>query len=153
MYQIKHLFTLTENRSVRLAGTNQIAEVFYNGQWSPICGHWFWNNNVGASLFCKEAGYDSGAIKRDMSSNAQNLAQKTIRFELESDGLRIGQCNLGDNWLQCSGTCNDLEIGGNCADNNGNNVGSCRQGKNAAVSIDCFKRGRDWCKKNRLGLI
>jgi len=34
--------------------------VFWDGQFTPICGHWFWNNNYGATLFCKKLGYESG---------------------------------------------------------------------------------------------
>ena len=87
----------------------------------PICGHWFWEGNVGADLFCQQLGFGSGEIKGRGS------------LSLPKDGLRVGQCNLGDSWLQCShNVCNQLEIGGNC-----NDGGSCAKGLNAAISIDC----------------
>ena len=44
-------------------GENQIAEVYIENKWVPICGHWFWNNNIGATLFCQEMGFESGYIK------------------------------------------------------------------------------------------
>ena len=104
-------------------GPNQIAEVTFNRQWVPICGHWFWNNDIGASLFCQKLGFESGNIKN--------------RLTLPSDGLTIGQCNKGDKWLECSyKDCHKLQIGGTC-----NNGGSCSKGQKAAVSIDCINEG------------
>ena len=108
---------------VRL-GENQIAEVYFQNEWVPICGHWFWNNNIGATLFCQELGFQYGYIKN--------------QSDLPNDGLRIGQCNAGDSWLQCSHDgCNQLEVGGFC--NNG--LGACTQGQHVAVSIGCFNEG------------
>ena len=49
--------------SVRL-GDMDIAEVFFNHQWVPICGHWFWDNDEGANLFCQELGFEAGNIRR-----------------------------------------------------------------------------------------
>ena len=104
-------------------GSNDIAEVFYNGQWGPICGHWFWENDIGASLFCQELGFPSGKITKTLT--------------LPSDGLRVGMCQEGDNWLQCSqNDCNQLEFGGFC-----NNGGNCQKGQNAAVAIECSNQG------------
>ena len=58
-------------------------------------------------------------------------------LDLPSDGLRVGQCNAGDAWLECShDDCNQLEVGGKC-----NNGGMCTQGQNAAVSIACLNEG------------
>ena len=58
-------------------------------------------------------------------------------LELLSDGLRVGKCNQGDDWLQCSHTsCNQLELGGNCR-----NGGNCRKGQKAAISIACYGPG------------
>ena len=104
---------------VRL-GENQIAEVFFNEEWVPICGHWFWDNNIGASLFCQQLGFESGSIKE--------------RLILPTDGLRVGLCLHGDKWLQCSCcyNCNQLNVGGPCTN------GDCTKGQKAAVSIECF---------------
>ena len=107
-------------------GSNQIAEVYFNGQWVPICGHHFWDNDVAASLFCQQLGFGAGTIK-----------EKSLT--LQSDGLQVGMCHDGDNWLQCSyPKCNQLTIGGQCNDS----PGMCTMGEPAAVSIDCVNSGK-----------
>ena len=81
-------------------------EVEYNGRWRPICGHYFWNNNNGADLFCQQLnqGYLSGTINKGTVSE----------YILDTDALKIGQCNKGDSWLRCTGGCNSLQVGGQC---------------------------------------
>ena len=34
--------------------------VFWDSQWIPICGHYFWDNQHGAELFCRKMGFESG---------------------------------------------------------------------------------------------
>ena len=29
-------------------------EISIDGMWSPICGIWFWESNIGAKLFCRK---------------------------------------------------------------------------------------------------
>ena len=107
-------------------GQNEIAEVYFNEQWAPICGHWFWENDVGAGLFCQQLGFTDGVII------------KKHEVPLPSDGLRVGLCNQGDDWLHCSDKdCNQLEIGGQC-----DNGASCESGAMAAVSIECSNSGK-----------
>ena len=102
----------------------EVAEVFHNGQWYPICGHWFWNNGIGANLFCQQLGYNSGTIRSESTSASRQVA-------LPSDGIRVGKCNEGDTWLSCTGGCNDLSVGGDhCSD--------CQAGAMAGLKIDCF---------------
>ena len=109
---------------VRL-GSNQVAEVYFNGQWVPICGHHFWDNNLGASLFCQQLGFGSGIIKQRY-------------LILSNDALQVGGCNVGDKWLECSNPiCNQLIIGGQCNDSPGN----CNMGEPAGVSIECINSG------------
>ena len=97
-----------------------MAEAFVNGKWVPICGHFFWDNNIVASLFCQQLGFVSGSIKE--------------RFQiLPNDGLRVGKCLNGDKWPQCTGNCNQLVVGGQC-----NNGAQCTKGQNAAVSMECI---------------
>ena len=72
---------------------NKIPEINYNGKWVPICGHWFWNGNHGAKLFCKRLGYASGVITDK-------------RIPLSSDGFRIGDCSGTNNFPDgCTGGC------------------------------------------------
>ena len=37
-------------------------EILVDNGWHPICGHYFWNNNFGARLFCQELGFNDGKI-------------------------------------------------------------------------------------------
>merc|ERR1712079_1001453 len=43
---------------------NPNPEVYINGNYRPICGHFFWDNDNGADLFCKQLNsqYRSGEI-------------------------------------------------------------------------------------------
>ena len=77
--QMIYFFKDAPKDTLRL-GENQVAEVYFNNQWTPICGHWFWNNNIGATLFCQELGYNSGVITKKhgnfccWASNSNGLA-------------------------------------------------------------------------------
>jgi hypothetical protein len=105
---------------VRL-NNNDLAEIYQNGKWIPICGHWFWNNNKGATLFCQQLGYTIGIVKQE------SIARQV---PLPDDGFRIGECETNDIWGQCTGGCNDHTIGGtHCSD--------CRSGAMAGLRIEC----------------
>ena len=111
---------------VRL-GDNEIAEILINGSWTPICGHWFWDNHDGAKMFCQQLGFSNGAIGD--------------RITLPSDGFRIGKCKLGDVWPDCSSGCNDHSIGGtSCTavhDDWYCHQCSCQSGAMAGITIHC----------------
>ena len=99
-------------------------EVFLNGIWSPICGHWFWDTDFGANLFCQE-----------LTSNPASTGQVIRRTDkpLEKDAIRIGNCLSNDQWLLCSGGCNDLGTGQgytNCEAN-------CGANSPASIEIKC----------------
>jgi len=94
-------------------------EVFLNGIWSPICGHWFWNTNFGANLFCQE-------LTSNPASTGQVIRRK---YAFGKDAIRIGRCESNDQWLSCTGGCNDLGTGKGCAD--------CRKGQKASIEIKC----------------
>ena len=100
---------------VRL-GENQIAEVLFNDQWVPICGHYFWNNDFGYNLFCEQKGFKSG--------------KKAHTIPLNADGLRIGTCNDGDTFLNCSAARNNKMVVGDAE-------WQCISGQNAGIVIDC----------------
>ena len=94
--------------------------MFFNGRYRPICGHFFWDNNIGATLFCQQL-------------NGNSYKGKVTRrtdITLESDALSIGKCNEGDQLLSCSGGCNENELGSLCAD--------CDAGSPASIEIACF---------------
>lgn len=35
-------------------------EIWTDGKWMPICGHWFWDSQEGARTFCRALGFDQG---------------------------------------------------------------------------------------------
>ena len=76
-----------------------------NGIWSPLCGHYFWDTEFGANFFCQK-----------LTSNSASTGKIIKRPEpLERDGIRVGTCLSTDQWLSCTGGCNDLGIGKGCA--------------------------------------
>ena len=92
-----------------------------NGIWSPICGHWFWDNDFGATLFCQK-------LTSDPTSTGY-VIRRTDK-PLEKDAIRIGKCLSNDQWLSCSGGCNDLGIGQHGCIN-------CGAGQLASIEIKC----------------
>ena len=97
-------------------------EIYWNGKWAPICGHYFWDNDNGAKLFCQKLGLVNGKIKGKGSI-------------LTDDAIRIGGCSDSDNQLfGCTRGCNDLKVGDHCI-NNG--AGVCTKGQPAKVEIEC----------------
>ena len=103
--------------------------MYWNEQWTPICGHYFWDNNVGADLFCQKLGFSSGVLSSGLYPN-----QKT-KIKLESDAIRIGKCAANDKWLNCTGGCNDLATGGHCP---GNSNAACSAGDLSGITIECL---------------
>ena len=52
---------------------SETVEILHGGQWHPICGHIFWDNNFGADLFCKILGYQFGIIRPESSSEMRQV--------------------------------------------------------------------------------
>ena len=101
-------------------------EIYWNGKWTPICGHYFWDNDNGAKLFCQKLGLVNGKIKGKGS-------------KLTDDAIRIGACSDSDNQLfGCTGGCNDLKVGGNCTNDE---RGVCTKGQPAKIEIECNNDG------------
>ena len=82
-------------------------------KWFPICGHWFWDDNNGATAFCVKLGYPSGTAVRTF-----------LGYNEES--LKVGGCLPGENLTACTGGGNEYSTGGSCA-----------PGHIAGVSITC----------------
>jgi hypothetical protein len=89
---------------------------FWAGTWSPICGHWFKDNQFGAISFCKKLGYTRGVL--DSSTE-----------KYDEDSIRIGNCNEGESLKECTGGCNDKGLGDGCAE--------CSTGKGIRITITC----------------
>ena len=101
--------------------------IYWEHAFHPICGHYFWDNNYGATLFCKKLGYESGKI-------APGSYAPTV------DAIRIGSCSSSDtHLLNCSGTssCNYIEVGGH-----GNiSCGNCHGNTKVIFKINCLPFG------------
>ena len=123
-YNFDHILT----ESLTIVRQIDVAEVFHNGQWYPICAHYFRANEHGASDFCRQLGYESGTI---------NQESKSLQVQLPSSGISIGKCGEGDVLPYCTGGCNNLKIGMACG-------GSCEAGAMAGTRIDCFPKGIDY---------
>ena len=97
--------------------------VYWGNTWMPICGHFFWDNQNGAKLFCEKMGYTSGKFSGRGSGQKYSL-----------DSFKIGNCNDGDKWESCSGGCNEYEAGGKCNDSWGS---YCTKGQEVKITIKC----------------
>ena len=88
--------------------------IFWNGVLSPICGHYFWDNQYGATKFCQKLGYDSGQQQRSGNSYA-------------TDAFQVGRCNENDDWLSCNGGGNHYSA----------EEGWCAAGNNVGLIVTC----------------
>ena len=84
------LILVWEHGSVRLT-EEKTPEVLWNRKWTPICGHFFWDNQYGPNLFCKKL--DSKFIYGKFTKRLDKL--------IERDSIWIGNCGSGDDWLSC----------------------------------------------------
>ena len=106
-------------------------EVFINSMWYPICGHWFWDNNIGATLFCR---------KLNPECRSGFVSRKNVR--LNKKAVRVGKCNGNDQWLKCKGGCNGNGMGNaRCQWRrgwfSGWNVAKCSRGDPSGIEITC----------------
>ena len=101
--------------------------IYWDNQGVPICGHYFWDNEYGATLFCKKLWFLSVKVYGG-AKDFWGYSQKYL-----NDSFRIGRCINGDEWKICSGGCNDYQLGGKC---NGID-GYCGQSTTAKIYIDC----------------
>ena len=99
-------------------------EVSIHGSWAPICGHYFWGNNHGATLFCQ---------KLSPEFKYGTLIHRPDK-PIEVDGIRIGKCFSDDHWPECTGGCNDFETGNSCFEAK---AGKCSAGDVGSIEIHC----------------
>ena len=92
--------------------------LFWNDKWSPICGHFFWDNQYGAELFCQKLGYTSG------TQSGRGSNQKYSK-----DAIKMGMCNNGDVLEKCTGGGNDYKVGDPGA--------GCTAGNAVKITISC----------------
>ena len=102
--------------------------IFWNGVWSPICGHYFWDNSNGARKFCEQLGCYAGGMVVDLDIGTWK--------HYSVDAFRVGKCQHDDSWGSCTGGCNDNEIGGHCNEHV-MNTGMCNAGQPVRIKITC----------------
>merc|ERR1719210_2459997 len=133
----KRQATLVPVPSVRLQTNPGEPEIFANGYWVPICGHWFWNNENGANTFCRQLGYLTG----NLTATGRKLA---------TDAMYVGSCKAGEDLHSCSeGCCSEGCRKGSVG------CGDCGAGKNGGITMTCL--GLQGCedhtfKKKRSGM-
>ena len=88
--------------------------IYWNHHWSPICGISFWDNDVGATLFCQKLGYGSGKALYKITQN-----------NYTEDSFRLGNCLVGDSLENCTGGSNDYRL-------------SCTKESGARMVISCL---------------
>ena len=89
---------------------------------SPVCGHYFWNNQNGAKSFCKKLGYIDGTQNGFKSGQTYS-----------EDAIRVGRCNPGEDLESCSNKCNDKELG----NINEKGCSNCAAGQPVKITITC----------------
>ena len=72
-------------------------EVYFGGTWYPICGHYFWDNDFGASGFCRQLGFEAGS-------------KKATRIKFGYDAMPVGRCEAAHEPMsRCTGGGNKHE--------------------------------------------
>jgi len=102
------------------AGVAFVPDVRFNHRWYPICGHFFWNNNAGATTVCQGFGFSSGTCQR--AGNTYSI-----------DSMPVGSCRPG----QALNSCNDGQWGGNAWGNFEYGGGFCKGGYGPGVTVTC----------------
>ena len=95
--------------------------IFWNDLWSPLCGHYFWENQYGATKFCQQLGYESG-----MHSG------KPITKIYPVESFTLGKCLHDDEWPCCTGGENHFVSGRSLTN------GTCAKSNDQAMVIRCF---------------
>jgi hypothetical protein len=124
-----------------------ILEVFLNGAWSPLCGHWFWGNvqpGSGAEMACIKMGY-TGVSPCSLAPPADGWPVGCRFQTLDSDAISVGVCSGGEVPGACSNRRRDLGLSGCNADHMWQNVhhmcsfaqGNCAAGNNGGFFVEC----------------
>jgi hypothetical protein len=59
-----------------------------DGRWRPLTAHYFWDNNYGASIVCRDLGYRIGIRHKKRNHNNRDL------FDTETGNRRCSRSNL-----------------------------------------------------------
>lgn len=142
-------------------------EVYYGGEWYPICGYYFFDNNVGATTFCKMLGFDVGTVQgKEKIGSGPHFQSGLAVPTYNKDAMPVGVCtspgqaltectaeggktswgNLDYSQVQGGGkTCKKGErvaITVTCTGGDKTRTASCGEGKHAAHSLLLYCRAR-----------
>ena len=125
--------------------------IFWDKIWSPICGHYFWNNHFGATKFCEQLGCYFGGEVFPMVYGISDLDYGKAPY-YSVDAFKVGSCLKGDTWGKCTGGCNDMEVGGNCHQNT---KALCTPRDPVRINITCSCKCTkpSSCTGNKLGIF
>ena len=97
-------------------------EISFKGQFYPICGDGFWDNDFGARLFCTKLGFSGGKIDRKTTP------------KLKKTGIMLGMCTASDKDLTA---CTGKSAVGTAAFLKGADKKDCAPGSPKAVRLVC----------------
>jgi len=103
------------------AGDRFYPWVSYQSVWNPICGHYFWDNNHGATIVCQMLGFGSGIRYRDLQ-----------RFTVDANP--VGRCSADGTLLDGRGHLNTFG-------DFGVRHGVCLAGEGIGVQVSCSGAG------------
>ena len=119
-------------------GPDGVPYLFWEGDWSPICGHWFWDNQHGAEAFCQKLGFNGGTFNK-------------VDGAYDEDAIEVGKCNCGETIESCTAGSNIYE-----------RTGWCKAGQRMKITISCNGHTPDketqscagiFCAKNKLVIV
>lgn len=90
-----------------------VPEVFKDGSWHQICGHWFWDNDHGATTICNELGYGNGKVRGR-------------KKPLSEDAVYVGRCYKGERMNMCRKIWSEAT-----------GASLCKKGNKARVEVKC----------------
>jgi len=98
--------------------------VFYQGQWYPVCGHSFWNNDAGSDTACRMVGFTGGVLGDRGDTFSEN-------------GMGVEGCSAGGESLFES--CSIYEWPSNCLAGQGIGVQVLCSGAAPSVASSCSR--------------
>ena len=91
-------------------------EVFKDGKWGTVCGHYTWNNHHAAEVVCRRLGYRGGRTYK--VSNSPNDLPIIVGWRICSGGEEnLLECPLQDERTEANetGDCShDIDVGASC---------------------------------------
>ena len=103
------------------AGVPFVPEVRFQDKYHPICGHFFWDNDDGATTICKALGFSRGT-------------RWTTEDKYDVDAMPVGKCKAGEPLTKCTG-------GGNAWGDFNYRDGYCNRGNTIGVKVICDPPG------------